>query len=100
MEIRAKIKFLKNTLQEIVVNSIKSLFLVKADDRCRQLFMFSEINRILKEKKIFEYTPSQDTASLNLTEDIWENLAYAIRQGFCRYLIIKVQERDRSPIFE
>ena len=46
VEIRAKIKSLENTLQEIVITSIKSLFLVKADDGCRQLFMFSEINRV------------------------------------------------------
>lgn len=87
-------------LQESVVDLIKSLLLVKNDDSCWKLFMFSQIDRILEEKEVFKYTASWDATSLIFAEDIRKNLLDTIQQGFCRYLIVQVQERDRSPIFE
>ena len=99
-EIGAEIKSFQDTLQESVVNPIKSLFLVKAEVGCWQLFMFSEIDRVSKKKEVFKYATSWDTASLIIAEDIRKNLAYTIQQGFCCYLIVKVQERDRMPIFK
>ena len=99
-EVGAEIKSLEDTLQESMVNPVKGLFLVKANDGCRELFVFSKINRVSEKKEVFKNTTAPDATSLILAGDIRENLAYSIQRGFCRCLIIKVQKRDRSPIFE
>ena len=40
------------------------------------------------------------SARLILVEVLQQNPVYLIGQGFCRYIIVKVQERDSPPIFE
>ena len=50
------------------------------------------IDHVPQEKKIVENTLPGDAARLILVEDIGENLTYTIGQGFCRNLIVKVQE--------